>query len=186
MLDPRLLLALDEAGNVAALADLPELATTGRGQGIQILSVWHDEAQLRRRYGEAAPTVVNGHRAKLFLSGLADVGALESGSKLIGDEALVELNPSLDQYGRRSYGQSTTWRPLVAPDELRRLHKPVKVRLRPWFERREQVRLQRGQWRALRARERAERRAGKAATAVEAHAGRLLGDSQREAHDGRG
>jgi type IV secretion system protein VirD4 len=38
MLDPRLLLALDEAGNVAALADLPELATTGRAQGIQLLS----------------------------------------------------------------------------------------------------------------------------------------------------
>jgi type IV secretion system protein VirD4 len=200
-LDPRLLLALDEAGNVAALADLPELATTGRGQGIQILSVWHDEAQLRRRYGEAAPTVVNGHRAKLFLSGLADVGALESGSKLIGDEAVVELNPSVDQQGRRSYGQSTTWRPLVAPDELRRLqpregiviyghHKPVKVRLRPWFERREQARLQRGQWRALRARERAERRADKAAAASEvraqARARRLLGDSEREAHDGRG
>ena len=35
MLDPRLLLALDEAGNVAALAELPELATTARGQGIQ-------------------------------------------------------------------------------------------------------------------------------------------------------
>jgi Type IV secretory system Conjugative DNA transfer len=41
-LDPRLLLALDEAGNVAALAELPELATTARGQGIQLLSadVW--------------------------------------------------------------------------------------------------------------------------------------------------
>jgi hypothetical protein len=46
MLDPRLLCALDEAGNVAALELLPEWATTGRGQGIQLLSVWHDQAQL--------------------------------------------------------------------------------------------------------------------------------------------
>ena len=202
ILDPRLLLALDEAGNVAALADLPELATTGRGQGIQILSVWHDEAQLRRRYGEAAATVVNGHRAKVFLSGLADIGALEQGSKLIGDEAVVELNPSVDTYGRRSHSQSTTWRPLVAPDELRRLqpregiviyghHKPVKVRLRPWFERREQARLQRGQWRALKARERAARRAVRAAAKSEARAraraARLLGQDQdaRRVRDGR-
>jgi type IV secretory pathway TraG/TraD family ATPase VirD4 len=49
MLDPRLLCALDEAGNVAALELLPEWATTGRGQGIQLLSVWHDQAQLIHR-----------------------------------------------------------------------------------------------------------------------------------------
>jgi type IV secretion system protein VirD4 len=84
-LDPRFLCALDEAGNVAALELLPEWATTGRGQGIQLLSVWHDQAQLVHRYGDRAATILNGHRAKVFLSGLADVGALELGSKLIGD-----------------------------------------------------------------------------------------------------
>jgi TraM recognition site of TraD and TraG len=42
MLDPRLLLCLDEAGNIAAIPELPELATTGRGQGIQLLSIFHD------------------------------------------------------------------------------------------------------------------------------------------------
>ena len=55
MLDPRLLCALDEAGNVAALELLPEWATTGRGQGIQLLSVWHDQAQLVHRYGDRRP-----------------------------------------------------------------------------------------------------------------------------------
>jgi type IV secretory pathway TraG/TraD family ATPase VirD4 len=70
MLDPRLLCALDEAGNVGALELLPEWATTGRGQSIQLLSVWHDQAQLVHRYGD---------RAKVLLSGLADVGALELG-----------------------------------------------------------------------------------------------------------
>jgi Type IV secretory system Conjugative DNA transfer len=38
MLSPRLLVCLDEAGNCAALAKLPELATTARGQGIQLLT----------------------------------------------------------------------------------------------------------------------------------------------------
>jgi type IV secretion system protein VirD4 len=195
MLDPRLLLALDEAGNVAALADLPELATTGRAQGIQLLSVWHDEAQLERRYGPAAATVVNGHRAKVFLSGLADLGALERASKLIGDHALQELSPSVDSTGRHSTSQSTTWRPLVPMDELRRLgpreaivvyghHRPVKVRLRPWFDGREQARRQREQQRATRAKQRTEQRAERAAARAEqratARARRLLGGSGRQ------
>jgi type IV secretion system protein VirD4 len=205
LLEPRLLLALDEAGNVASLADLPELATTGRGQGIQILSVWHDEAQLKRRYGDAAATVLNGHRAKVFLSGLADLGALELGSKLIGDQALYEQNPSVDPHGRQSTSQSTTWRPLVAVDELRRLgsreaivvyghHKPIKLRLRPWFEPREERRRLRGEQRAARARERAERRKERAAERAEARARRrahrVLDQSRpdrerEEAGDGR-
>jgi type IV secretion system protein VirD4 len=72
-LDPRFLCALDEAGNVAALELLPEWATTGRGQGIQLLSVWHDQAQLVHRYGDRAATILNGHRAKVFLSGPASL-----------------------------------------------------------------------------------------------------------------
>jgi type IV secretory pathway TraG/TraD family ATPase VirD4 len=100
LLDPRLLCAPDEAGNVAALELLPEWATTGRGQGIQLLSVWHDQAQLVHRYGDRAATILNGHRAKVFLSGLADVGALELGSKLIGDQAVTETNYSTDPGGR--------------------------------------------------------------------------------------
>ena len=67
MLDPRLFVCLDEAGNCAAIKKLPQLATTGRGQGIQLLTIWHDEAQLQHRYGHRASTVLNGHRAKLLL-----------------------------------------------------------------------------------------------------------------------
>jgi type IV secretion system protein VirD4 len=181
MLDPRLLLALDEAGNVAALAELPELATTGRGQGIQLVSVWHDLAQLHHRYNDRAATVLNNHRAKLFLSGLADLGALELGSKLIGEQAVQELHPSSDSEGRSSVSQSTTWRPLVPVEELRRLKpghgillyghlRPTHVRLRPHFaraeqrryarvERREQAIRDRQRYRTLTARDRAGRRA---------------------------
>jgi type IV secretion system protein VirD4 len=180
MLDPRLLLALDEAGNVAALAELPELATTGRGQGIQLVSVWHDLAQLHHRYNDRAATVLNNHRAKLFLSGLADLGALELGSKLIGEQAVTELHPSSDSEGRHSVSQSTTYRPLVPVEELRRLKpghgillyghlRPTQVRLRPHFqpaeqrryartERREQATRDRRRHRELAARDRAARR----------------------------
>ncbi len=65
MLSPRLFVCLDEAGNCAAIKKLPQLATTGRGQGIQLLTVWHDEAQLAYRYGRRAATVLNGHLRRL-------------------------------------------------------------------------------------------------------------------------
>ena len=92
MLDPRLFVCLDEAGNCAAIKKLPQLATTGRGQGIQLLTIWHDEAQLQHRYGHRASTVLNGHRAKLLLSGQADPASLELASKLVGDEAVVQTS----------------------------------------------------------------------------------------------
>jgi type IV secretion system protein VirD4 len=169
MLDPRLLLALDEAGNVAALAELPELATTGRGQGIQLVSVWHDLAQLYHRYGDRAATVLNNHRAKLFLSGLADLGALELGSKLIGEQAVTELQPASDSEGRYSVSQSTTYRPLVPVEQLRRLKpghgivlyghlRPTHVRLRPHFRRGEQRRSARWERHQQAARDRQRRR----------------------------
>jgi type IV secretion system protein VirD4 len=101
MLEPRLLVCLDEAGNCAALAKLPELATTARGQGIQLLTVWHDLGQLQHRYGRRATTVLNGHRAKLFLSGQSDVDSLELASKLIGDQAVTHTSYTKAADGRR-------------------------------------------------------------------------------------
>ena len=98
MLDPRLFLCLDEAGNCAAIKK-PQLATTGRGQGIQLLTIWHDEAQLQHRYGHRASTVLNGHRAKLLLSGQADPASLELASKLVGDEAVTQTSETTG--GRR-------------------------------------------------------------------------------------
>jgi type IV secretion system protein VirD4 len=190
-LDPRFLCALDEAGNVAALELLPEWATTGRGQGIQLLSVWHDQAQLIHRYGDRAATILNGHRAKVFLSGLADVGALELGSRLIGDQAVTETNYATDPTGRVSATQATSYRPLVPLEELRRLRpgegvviyghlRPARIQVRPHFTPREQrwrQRLERQAAhqqarqarRAARAHERAERRAARQQARVRRH-----------------
>jgi type IV secretion system protein VirD4 len=182
-LDPRLLCALDEAGNVAALELLPEWATTGRGQGIQLLSVWHDQAQLVHRYGDRAATILNGHRAKVFLSGLADVGALELGSKLIGDQAVTETNYATDPTGRVSATQATSYRPLVPLEELRRLQpgegvviyghlRPARVRVRPHFAPREQRRRARLDRQSAQQRQREHRRATGARQRAERHAAR--------------
>jgi type IV secretion system protein VirD4 len=143
MLSPRLFVCLDEAGNCAAIKKLPQLATTGRGQGIQLLTVWHDEAQLAYRYGRRAATVLNGHRAKLFLSGQADPASLELASKLVGDQAQIQTSQTVGD-GRNSETVSVGWRRLVPVEAVRQLKPkravliyghlpPVRIRLRPWF-----------------------------------------------------
>jgi type IV secretion system protein VirD4 len=172
MLSPRLGLFLDEAGNCAALSDLDVLATTARGQGIQLVTVWHDKSQLEARYGPKASTILNNHRAKLFLSGLADLSALELGARLIGDQALVERNRSMGSDGRHSLNESTQYRPLLPVEDLRRLRpgegvllyghlRPTPIRLRPFYEPREQARRDRAEDRAARRVARLERRLGR-------------------------
>jgi type IV secretion system protein VirD4 len=54
-LDPPLLVVLDEAANVAPLAELDVLASTAAGHGIQLVTVWQDLAQLTARYGPRRP-----------------------------------------------------------------------------------------------------------------------------------
>jgi type IV secretion system protein VirD4 len=143
MLNPRLFVCLDEAGNCAAIKKLPQLATTGRGQGIQLLTVWHDEAQLAYRYGRRAATVLNGHRAKLVLSGQADPASLELASKLVGDQAVTQTSQTVGD-GRNSETVSVGYRRLLPPEAVRQLKPkrallvyghlpPVRIRLRPWF-----------------------------------------------------
>jgi len=143
-LDPPLLVVLDEAANIAPLADLDALAATAAGHGVQLVTVWHDLAQITARFGPRATTVVNNHRAKLFLSGISDPSTLDYASHLIGDEEV--LLPATTQGGRSgpSTTRSPTTRRLAPPDSLRRIAPgegvlvygdlpPARLQLRPWF-----------------------------------------------------
>jgi type IV secretion system protein VirD4 len=144
-LDPPLLVVLDEAANIAPLADLDTLAATAAGHGVQLVTVWHDLAQITARFGPRATTVVNNHRAKLFLSGISDPSTLEYASRLIGDEEV--LLPATTRGGQHgpSTTRSPTTRGLAPPDALRRIAPghavlvygdlpPIRLRLRPWFD----------------------------------------------------
>ena len=102
-LDPPLLVVLDETANIAPLAELDGLAATCAGHGIQLVTVWQDLAQIAARYGTRSATVVNNHRAKLFLSGIADPGTLDHASQLVGDEEV--LVPSVTQDIARRRGR---------------------------------------------------------------------------------
>jgi type IV secretion system protein VirD4 len=143
-LDPPLLVVLDEAAHIAPLPELDGLAATCASHGIQIVTVWQDLAQVRGRYGARAPTVLNNHRAKLFLPGIADPDTLEYASRLIGDEEAPHPSITRDPTGKRSTTSSTTPRRLLPPEALRCLPRgravlvygtlpPVRLQLRPWW-----------------------------------------------------
>ncbi len=143
-LDPPLLLVLDEAANIAPLTDLDALAATAAGHGVQLVTIWHDLAQIGARYGPRATTVVNNHRAKLFLSGISDPATLDHASQLMGEEDVMV--PVTTVGGRAGPGttRSASTRRLAPPDALRRIAPgqavlvyghlpPARLRLRPWY-----------------------------------------------------
>jgi type IV secretion system protein VirD4 len=145
-LERPLLLVLDEAANIAPLRDLDTLASTAAGLGIQLVTVCQDLAQLSTRYGaERARTIANNHRAKVILSGIADVGTLDTLSGLAGEQAVHEETVTSDlRDGRRSTSSSIAYRRLAPADELRRIrpgdgvlvygHLPAaRLSLRPWY-----------------------------------------------------
>ncbi len=142
--DPPLLICIDEAANIAPLADLDALASTAAGIGIQLVTVFQDMAQIEARYKERARTVVNNHRAKVILSGISDTGTLEYVSKLCGEEEIDQQSTSTSAQGERSTTDSTQQRTLASAAFLRRMKfgegivvygqlSPAKLVLRQWF-----------------------------------------------------
>ena len=138
-----LLLCLDEAGNVAPLPNLAEVASTAPSHNIQLVSIFHDLAQARSRYGRQAETVVNSHRARMLLPGVADLDTLRYFSGLAGEAEVRDTTRSSGAGGAsRTTGKRR--RPLVAPEALRQLPPgqalllygriaPVRLQLRMWF-----------------------------------------------------
>jgi type IV secretion system protein VirD4 len=69
----RLLLMLDEAGNIAPLENLATLATTAAGTHLQLVTIFHDISQIEGLYGPyAAKSIVNNHSGLVVLPGSRD------------------------------------------------------------------------------------------------------------------
>lgn len=144
-LDPRLLLVLDEAANVAPLPKHDELATTAAGNGIQIVSIFHDLAQIKARHGQRALTIANNHRAVIVGSGISDPETLDYASRLIGAGAFEQRSRTAGERGRQSTTEGDAYRDLAPAHVLRQAQSgtavliygdlpPAKIRLRPFFQ----------------------------------------------------
>ena len=154
-LDPPLLLALDELANIAPIPNLAEIASTGAGQGVQLLSVFQDLAQVSSRYGRQASTIVNNHRATVLGSGISDPDTLSYVSRVLGAGEFEQRSRSTGERGRRSETEGDTYRDLAPANFVRERDPgtgllvyghlpPAKIKLRPWFEDRELRRLRDG------------------------------------------
>jgi type IV secretion system protein VirD4 len=139
-----LLLCLDEAGNVAPLPNLAEIASTAPSHNIQLVSIFHDLQQARTRYGRQAETVVNSHRARMLLPGVADLETLRYFAGLVGEEEVRDLTRTTGA-GGTTRSTALRRRPLLAAEALRQISErhallvygriaPTQVRLRMWFE----------------------------------------------------
>ena len=141
VLSPRLLIALDEAANFARIPRLAGYASSGPGQGIQLLLCYHDLAQLESGYGQdEARTVWNNCRARLLLPGQGDIRTLEIFSRAIGDETRLYRTRQTDTRYSSSVEQRIG-KPLASVDELRRMSDavllyasspPARLELRRW------------------------------------------------------
>jgi type IV secretory pathway TraG/TraD family ATPase VirD4 len=131
----QLLVCLDELGNAVPLPNLAEIASTAASHNIQLISIFHDIAQARTRYRDQALTVINNHRARLLLSGVADIETLRYFSELVGEEEVKERSHS---------GAPIRRRPLAPADQLRQIKpehglliygslRPAMLRLRLYF-----------------------------------------------------
>lgn len=144
-LDPPLLLVLDEAANIAPIPTLAQVASTGAGQGVQLLSIFQDIAQIIARYGkESAATIVNNHRAQAYGAGISDPETLSWVARMIGAGEFEQRSRTAGEHGRASTTEGETYRDLVSGSVLRegklstavlvygRLP-PARIRFRPWY-----------------------------------------------------
>ena len=144
-LERPLLIVLDECANIAPLRDLGKIASTGAGQGIQLVTVFQDMAQVNAVYGrDIAPTIASNHRAKILLRGISDADTLDYAARLLGDEPVTNRSTTTSPRGERATTESTHYRTLLPPNALRQMRQgeallvygaipPARITLRPWF-----------------------------------------------------
>ncbi|WP_185996257.1 TraM recognition domain-containing protein [Nocardioides campestrisoli] len=143
-LDPPLLLALDEIGNLAPLPSLPVLMAEGGGTGITTMPVLQSLSQARAKWGDhAASTIWDASIVKVILGGASASKDLQELSVLIGERDELVDSVTISEYGARSTQWSTQRRHVMPPERMRTLPfgtglvllrsaPPIVVNLRPW------------------------------------------------------
>ncbi|ALJ21441.1 type IV secretory system conjugative DNA transfer family protein [Microbacterium sp. No. 7] len=146
-LDPPLLLALDEIGNLAPLPSLPTLMADGGGTGITTMPVLQSLAQARSKWGEhQAAAIWDAAIVKILLGGASSPRDLEDVSALVGEHDETTDSISSDRHGGRTVSRSTRRARILPPNVLRTMPAGVGVvllrtvpaivaTLRPWMSR---------------------------------------------------
>lgn len=146
-LDPPLLLALDEIGNMTALPSLKLLMAHGGGSGLTTIPVFQSLAQARDSYGiETATAIWDSSIVKVILGGTSSAGDLRDLSALIGEHDEITESWTIGHDGTRSVQRSLRRVPVMPPEKIRTLPfgtglillrsaPPIVARLRPWTKR---------------------------------------------------
>jgi len=153
-LDPPLLLALDEVGNLAPLPSLPLLMAEGGGSGITAMPVLQSLAQARTQWGQDKAGIIWGASiVKIVLGGLAEAKDLTDLRIMFGERDEETENISMDHYGNKSYQRSMRKVPILPEDTIRtmpfgtgivmlRSTRPMITDLHKWTERPDAARLE--------------------------------------------
>ena len=148
-LDPPLLLALDEIGNLSPLPSLPILMAEGGGTGITTMPVLQSLSQARDKWGDhAAGAIWDASIVKVILGGTSAARDLQDLSALIGERDENTDTISVGDHGSRSLQRSTRRVPVMPPETIRTLPfgtalvllrsaPPLVTDLRPWTYRRD-------------------------------------------------
>lgn len=148
-LDPPVLLALDEIGNLSPLPSLAVLMAEGGGTGITTMPVLQSLSQARDRWGDhAAGAIWDASIVKVILGGTSAARDLQDLSALIGERDEHTDTVSIGDHGSRSLQRSTRRVPVMPPETIRTLPfgtalvllrstPPVVTDLRPWTARRD-------------------------------------------------
>lgn len=146
-LDPPLLLALDEIGNLSPLPSLPVLMAEGGGTGITTMPVLQSLSQARDKWGDhAAGAIWDASIVKVILGGTSSARDLQDLSALIGERDDRTDTISIGDYGSRSLQRSIRRVPVMPPEAIRTLPfgtalvllrsaPPLVTDLRPWTDR---------------------------------------------------
>lgn len=115
-LAPSLGVLVDEAGNMLRYPRLPNILTTGRGMGIDLLTVWHDLSQLRETLGtQKANTVMSASGLRMLLPGCADPETLKYFQTVLGRTQVARTSVGRS---RGEYSSNTS----PADDDLAPVH----------------------------------------------------------------
>jgi type IV secretory pathway TraG/TraD family ATPase VirD4 len=123
LMNPPLLLALDEVANIAPIKELPDYASMAAGSGIQLITVLQDLGQAESIWQQTGTrTLFTNHAAKLIFGGTTDIATLKWVQEMFGEAEMLRYTESFGK-GGKSISRTPERRPLLTTDEIRRLPK---------------------------------------------------------------